>query len=196
MIRTLKGAFLAGIAISLGGVGFLSVGGGFPGAVLFIFGLLTVIHYKLPLYTGSAGFFTGLDGLVELAVVLGGNILGCWFTALSISIANPGILEFAGQIIESRQELGLGAALILAGWCGFIMTTVVQHGRSGKLLPLLFGIPLFILSGYLHSIADSFYYLLVGTFSKKLLGIYLITILGNFLGCNLYRTVMYGVSNK
>ena len=45
----------AGIFISIGGSVYLSVGG-IAGSVLFAFGLLGVIHYQLPLYTGKAGF--------------------------------------------------------------------------------------------------------------------------------------------
>jgi formate/nitrite transporter FocA (FNT family) len=55
LFNTFKSAILAGICIALGGAVFLKAGG-IIGAVLFSFGLLTVVHYKLKLYTGTAGF--------------------------------------------------------------------------------------------------------------------------------------------
>ena len=47
-------AILAGICISIGCVVNLRVGG-VAGAVLFAFGLTTVVYYGLKLYTGTAG---------------------------------------------------------------------------------------------------------------------------------------------
>ena len=48
-------AILAGICISIGCVVNLRVGG-VAGAVLFAFGLTTVVYYGMKLYTGTAGF--------------------------------------------------------------------------------------------------------------------------------------------
>ena len=48
-------AVLAGICIAIGGTVNLRVGG-VAGAVLFAFGLTTVVYYGLKLYTGTAGF--------------------------------------------------------------------------------------------------------------------------------------------
>ena len=53
---------MAGIAIGCGGYGFLASGiqaqayGPLFGSILFCFGLMTVVAYKLALYTGTAGF--------------------------------------------------------------------------------------------------------------------------------------------
>ena len=53
--KTFPLAILAGICISIGCVVNLRVGG-VAGAVLFAFGLTTVVYYGLKLYTGTAGF--------------------------------------------------------------------------------------------------------------------------------------------
>ena len=55
LLNIIETGILAGIAISVGGTVFLKVGG-IIGAVLFAFGLTTVVYYKLKLYTGTAGF--------------------------------------------------------------------------------------------------------------------------------------------
>jgi formate/nitrite transporter FocA (FNT family) len=70
------------------------------------------------------------------------------------------------------------------------MTTAVKFARENRLLPLLWAVPVFILAGFYHSIADSFYYLmyLVSTGFTYISPInYLVVILGNFIGCNLWR---------
>ena len=48
-------AILAGLCISIGCTVNMKVGG-VAGAVLFAFGLTTVVYYGLKLYTGTAGF--------------------------------------------------------------------------------------------------------------------------------------------
>ena len=48
-----KSSVLAGICIGIAGFGFLALGG-VVGAVMFAFGLITVVCYKLKLYTGTA----------------------------------------------------------------------------------------------------------------------------------------------
>ena len=50
MIEIFKSSILAGMFISLGCIVNLTVGG-YLGAILFSFGLLSVVHYKLKLYT-------------------------------------------------------------------------------------------------------------------------------------------------
>lgn len=189
-INILRSAIIAGICISIGCVVNLRVGG-VAGAVLFAFGLLAVVHYKLKLYTGTAGFIRAKGDWSMLGYVLLGNIIGCAFTALACSYAQPNILPPDFAIVQSRLAKGPWACFLLAIGCGFIMTTAVQFGRESKFLPLLFGVPVFILCGFAHSVADAFYFLAVPElYSIDLLMVYIAEVLGNFVGCNLYRWVI------
>ena len=191
MRKTIIDSILAGICISLGGVAFLKVGG-IVGAVLFSFGLITVVCYKMKLYTGVSGFVETRRDWIELPVIIVGNIVGCGLVALAIRAAIPDLVDTAHKIVESRIDKGFWNVMLLAIFCGFIMTTVVNFARQKMWLPLLFGIPLFIMCGFVHSIADAFYYtlaLLPGEWTGQTLIIYLASIIGNFIGCNLYRTL-------
>ncbi len=186
-IAILRSAALAGLCISIGCVVNLRVGG-VAGAALFAFGLLAVVHYKLKLYTGTAGFIRAKGDWTMLTLVLVGNIIACGLTAWAISYAQPDVLPADHVIVQSRLVKGPLACFLLAIGCGFIMTTAVQFGREGRFLPLLFGVPVFILCGFTHSIADAFYFLIAPElYSTQLLIIYLAEVLGNFVGCNLYR---------
>ena len=74
------------------------------------------------------------------------------------------------------------------------MTTAVQFTRNNKYLPLIFGVPVFILCGFLHSIADAFYILMLHhgyllDNMNVILKIYGIIVAGNFIGCNLTRII-------
>ena len=189
-LAILRSAIIAGICISIGCVVNLRVGG-VAGAVLFAFGLLAVVHYKLKLYTGTAGFIRARGDWSMLLFVLIGNIIGCALTALACTYAQPDILSPDLAIVQSRLAKGPLACFLLAIGCGFIMTTAVQFGREGKFLPLLFGVPVFILCGFAHSVADAFYFLAVPElYSIDLLIVYVAEVLGNFVGCNLYRWVI------
>lgn len=187
--KTLPLAVLAGICISIGCVVNLRVGG-VAGAVLFAFGLTTVVYYGLKLYTGTAGFIRRKGDWTMLTVVLLGNIIGCLLMAWLISYAQPDCVEPAAKILAGRLAKGPLACFLLAIGCGFIMTTAVEFARKGKMLPLLLGVPVFILCGFAHSIADAFYFLVSPAemlMSTEVLIIYLCEVLGNFVGCNLYR---------
>jgi formate/nitrite transporter FocA (FNT family) len=189
-------AILAGICISIGCVVNLRVGG-VAGAVLFAFGLTTVVYYGMKLYTGTAGFIRRKGDWSMLALVLIGNIIGCLLTAWLIGYAQPDCIEPASSILAGRLAKGPWACFLLAIGCGFIMTTAVEFARKGKMLPLVFGVPVFILCGFAHSIADAFYFLLSPTdqlLQTEVLVVYLSEVLGNFVGCNLYRWTMLPTS--
>lgn len=189
--KTFPLAILAGLCISIGCIVNLRTGG-IIGAVLFAFGLTTVIYYKLKLYTGTAGFIRSHGDWGMLGTVLLGNIVGCLLTALVMKYAQPDVIEPASNIVSSRIAKGPLACGLLAIGCGFIMTTAVQFAREGKMLALLLGVPVFILCGFTHSIADAFYFLVSPTdltFNLPLLIIYISEVVGNFIGCNLYRWV-------
>lgn len=191
---TLKSSFLAGVSIGIAGFGYLAIGG-IPGAVLFAFGLITVVSYKLKLFTGTAGFIVkGETG--NLLLILLGNILGTLAVALLARVSPMNLQEQALNILRARLATGPVKCGLLAIGCGFLMTTAVTFARRGQWLPLLFAVPMFILCGFPHCIADAFYYLAapfnIGLGFGRILILYIFIVIGNFIGCNLYRLVMKG----
>ncbi len=200
MIKLLRSSIFAGIAIGTAGFGFLASGvqsetyGTLAGAVLFSFGLLTVVGYKLKLYTGTAGFIQKNE-VGNLFLILLGNIVGCLCVALLARVSPLGIPAAAQNLLELRLKAGPLSCGLLGIGCGFIMTTAVHFARKGQYLPLLFGVPLFILCGFTHCVADAFYYLCAPlAFWKanmlQILTVYVCIVLGNLIGCNLYRIVL------
>ena len=195
-VDTFRSSILSGIAVAIAGWGYLA----FPniiGAVLFSFGLLTVVNYKLKLYTGTAGFVPlryddgrsrWLKAIGELLFILAGNIFGCLLVSLLTRMSPI-------ELGESRLTIGPVRAGLLAIGCGFIMTTVVTFAREGKPLALLFGVPLFINCGFPHCLADAFYYMTVpleytSAHWVNIALLYPCLVVGNFIGCNLYRFVV------
>lgn len=193
MKNLIHSAIMAGICIGIAGFGYLAVGG-IVGAVTFAFGLLAVVHYRLKLYTGTAGFFAKGE-LLQLCTILAMNIVGCLLVALMARMSPMPLQEAAQHILEGRLNAGIVQSGVLAIGCGFIMTTAVKWGREGKFLPLLFGVPLFIICGFPHCVADAFYYLCVPVEyltanAGQVLLLYASIVLGNFIGCNLYRLLL------
>lgn len=202
MQQTFRSSILSGIAVAIAGWGFLAYTN-IIGAVLFSFGLLTVVNYKLKLYTGTAGFVALRDeagrsrwikAIGELLFILLGNILGCLLVALLLRLSPLELGESAQKILASRLAIGPLRAGLLAIGCGFIMTTVVTFAREGKPLALLFGVPLFINCGFPHCLADAFYYLATpfsytGAHLAEIAVLYPCLVVGNFIGCNLYRFI-------
>lgn len=189
----LKSALLAGICIGIAGFGYLAVGG-IAGAVAFCCGLIAVVCYKLKLYTGTAGFITK-DEVGQLGLVLLGNILGCLCVALLARVSPMPLQESAEKILSGRLAIGPLRAGLLAIGCGFLMTTAVTFARKEQWLPLLFCVPMFIFCGFPHCVADAFYYLTCslsfwGAHFWQIILLYVAIVLGNFLGCNLYRFIM------
>ncbi len=200
MIKLLRSSIFSGIAIGLAGFGFLASGiqneayGPLFGSILFSFGLLTVVGYKLKLYTGTAGFIVkGEVGM--LFMILLGNILGCFCSSLLARVSPLDIQGAAQKILELRLRVGALRCGLLGIGCGIMMTTAVRFAREKNFLPLLLAVPLFIVCGFTHCIADAFYYCCVPLSFWKLhfweiLGVYGCIVLGNLIGCNLYRIVL------
>ena len=200
MLKTLRSAIFAGIYIGTAGFGFLASGiqsevyGSLVGAVLFSLGLMAVVGYKLKLYTGTAGFINKNE-IGQLFLILLGNIIGCLCLGLLSRVSPMDIQAAAQKVLELRLKTGSLRCGLLGIPCGLLMTTAVTFARKGNMLPLLFAVPLFIVCGFTHCVADAFYYCAVPVAFLKahalqILGVYVCIVLGNLIGCNLYRIVL------
>lgn len=173
---TVTKSILAGAYISLAGLAYLYIGG-VLGAVLFGFGLLGVIQCKALLYTGRIYFENDLS---TLAIVLISNIVGCAFIGGLCWIAYPELHDAAQAIIAKRVDDSLISCVIKGAFCGVVMSTAVIAGKVHNWWPLLLGIPFFILSGFYHSIADAFYFMMAPDIKYLLPWVFIV--FGNWLG--------------
>lgn len=197
MINTLRSSIFAGIFIGTAGFGFLAASsqnqyGALIGALLFTLGLLSIVGYKLKLFTGTAGFVRKNE-IATLLLILLGNIFGCFLLGMltKVSPMCNNIQTIALNIMNTRLQTGAVGCGLLAVGCGLLMTTAVTFARQNNYLPLLFAVPLFIVCGFPHCVADAFYYFTVPfeNWTVELIAIYISTVLGNAIGCNLYRIV-------
>ena len=102
--------------------------------------------------------------------------------------------EAAEKIIDLRINTPTGHLFVLGIGCGFLMTTAVEFARRSHWLPLLFAVPMFILCGFPHCIADSFYIFACKQYPDMavLIPKYFMIVFGNLVGCNIFRLLCNG----
>ena len=185
-------SIFAGLLIGTGGLVYLRVGG-VAGAVLFAFGLLCVVMCSAQLFTGKAGFLPYKD-VPKLLLMLLGNAVGCAVAALIASYSSSdALVANLDAIINARLAAPWHKILVTSVGTGMIMTLAVYGARQKHYLQLLFGVPVFILCGLPHCVADAFYYITAvfyGNFEWALLIAWFWAIVGNYIGCNLPRWFM------
>ncbi len=190
-------SIFAGICIGVAGFGFLAEKS--VGMFLFIFGLAAVVSYKLKLYTGTAGFISGVKELGNLGIILVGNLIGCLCVSLLSRCSAMNLQQTAQSLLESRLSLGWWKCGFLSIGCGMLMSAAVTFARRGKefgnWIPLIFAVPLFIHCGFPHCVADAFYYMtcplsFLGANCIPVFILYVSIVVGNFLGCNIWRVLV------
>ena len=185
-------SIFAGLLIGTGGLVYLRTGG-IAGAVLFAFGLLSVVMCQAQLFTGKAGFLP-YKNVLRLAIMLLGNAAGCLIAAIiAQSVMNDNVAANLSNILAARESGTWFTLLVSSAGTGMIMTLAVYGARKQHYLPLLFGVPVFILCGLPHCVADAFYYCvaaLEGHWGWWILGAWFWAILGNYIGCNIPRLLM------
>jgi len=180
-------SLFAGILIGLGAAGYLALGG-IPGAVIFAFGLIGVVILGVPLYTGRAGV---MNNIGELALIWLYNVIGCILLGLLVLSLGGESVERAQAAIDARLLQGPWRSFLRAVGCGLIIDVAVYLYKCSKsYLPIIFGIPLFILCGFYHSIADVVYLVAAWKWSPDILWYYPIIVIGNYVGCNVRRIVL------
>lgn len=199
MIKKIISGILAGILISIGGTVFLSNDIKYVGAILFSVALLCICYKGYSLFTGKIGFIPEKHGKEEWSVLLLGllgNAVGTIVCGYAIRYILPAIGDAAETICFAKLDQTVPAALIRGIFCGILMYLAVSIYREHKtIVGIIFCIPVFILCGFEHSIADMFYFAASGIVSLKAFGFICIIIIGNAIGGMLFP-VLSGVMKK
>lgn len=174
--KTIKYSFLAGLLIGLGDIICLLIQSKILGAILFSFGLVTIINMQLYLFTGKIGFLNKNNASQMLQILIF-NFIGIAATVGLYAIANPSLiplLSAAAAIKFGKETLTL---FINAVFCGALIHFAVKNKIT---ILTIFAVMIFILIGAEHCIAD-FPYLLFN-FSPISLLKFISIVIGNSLG--------------
>ena len=183
--QTVNGVF-AGILISVGGAVYLSCENKYVGAVLFAVALLCICYQGYSLYTGKICYIPEKHTKDEISVLLTGllgNVTATTVCGYALVYAIPKLKEAAFNSCTMKLEQNYLQTVIRAIFCGILIYLAVDIYKKHKTpLGIIFCIPVFILSGYEHSVADMFYFAASGIVSLKAFVFIWIVILGNTIG--------------
>ena len=166
----------AALLIALGDYALLKLGNPI-GPVIFSLGLLGVCYMGLNLFTGKCGFlFQDKIKPIDLCLILIFNLIAGYLFGLAFSITDPEV--FSNAVTKVGTYAISTAFFIKSILCGVVMYIAVYMYRKGTPLGILFGIPLFIFSGFQHCIANIITMGAARGFSSSIF----ICIIGNFVG--------------
>ena len=192
-LYVLISAITSGFCITIGASVYLSLieTNKIVGSLLFGFGLFTIIHFNIHLYTGKVGNVLNKKPiyLIELLICMLGNFIGVIFLSFIIKQTRIGdnLAIQALKLVEAKQNDTWYSILILATMCGVMIYLAVKGYQKseyplGKVIFCFLAISIFILCSFEHCIANAAYYTLAGVFNLKALGYFLLMILGNAIG--------------
>lgn len=190
-------SMLAGLAISIGCIVYLSVGGGALGAFLFSIGLLLVIVFKFNLFTGKVCYISPHPAdMTNIIKILIGNLLMASVVGTLVHFMKPDLAVIALEISENKMAEGLWL-IPLAMLCNFMIYFAVEavrrSGTPQSYLIVILSVMVFILCGFEHSIANTCYFAIGGTLCTPNGILYLtMNVVGNAIGGLLiHRMVAY-----
>ncbi len=195
-------SLLASLMIIIGCIVYLQVGE-IVGAILFSFALLTICSRGYHLYTGRVGLIsisTGMKIWEKFLYCVVTLLLNFIFTYLfGTFIRNVGIgVGVAQQMCADKLANSALETFVNGLLCGVIMYIAVQIFLENKsVFGILIGVPVFIMSGFEHSIADIGYLSIAGYWQQdKVVPFILLVIAGNTLGSifvALGERIVYGL---
>lgn len=195
-LRDLALAVLAGFAISIGCVVYLSVENAVAGSILFSVGLLCVLSFGLNLFTGKAPYIVKNKPSYILFTLLvwAGNFIGAAAAAGLVRCTRvfDKIIDRCTSVSETKVADGLPSLFVLGVFCGIMMfiavDTYITQGEKrnfSSALVVVLCVSVFILAGFEHSVADMFYFMLSISIDRWILPLVVIT-LGNVVGGNAF----------
>ncbi len=195
MLRRIINGLLAGIMIGIGGCVYLSLysENRIIGSILFAVALLTICYNGYALFTGGIGYIPishKKEDIARLLLGLLGNAMGTVGCGLLMKVAFPPVCNVATFICSAKLTQSVPTTLIRSFFCGILMYVAVSLFKEKKTtLGIFFCIPVFILSGFEHSIANMFYFAASDIVSFEAFGYICLCMLGNAVGGMLFPTL-------
>lgn len=196
MFEDVKKSILSGIMIAFGCSVYLSCvdkGLIWLGSFLFSAGLFTICEYGFNLYTGKVGYialrFKDLKYIRLVLLILVFNLLTTFGLGILIGKNFEAIRNVALKVYSLKFQMPLWKLFLSGVLCGILMYLAVDTWKRGSKIGCFIYVPVFILCGFDHSIANSFYNgvaLGENTFTLQNLVIILVVVLGNAVGGMLF----------
>lgn len=175
-------AILSGFMIAFGCIIYLMCPNKMVGALLFSFGLLTIVCRELYLFTGKIGYIRQV-GIVNILLTILGNFVGTYIIGTTIQLTRLPIAESVSSVVSTKLNDSIPSLFILSIACGVMMYLAVDsYKKSRSWLFVILPVVIFILSGFEHSIANMCYFTLANTWEPRTFLLIGVMILGNAVG--------------
>lgn len=164
MIKAFFRAIPAGMLIAVGAAAYLLSGDKYIGSVLFCIGLFTICAYRLNLFTGKIGYVFRDKNPLFCLVVWAGNLAGCIIASFALRFARPQLVTLSRALITTKLENSFLQIAVLSMFCGILIyiavdNFIINDSPLLKLTGIMLCVPVFIICGFEHSIADMCYFL-------------------------------------
>ena len=190
MSKTFMKAVLAGGAISLGGIANILSGNKIVGSLFFIIGLFLVLTTDLNLFTGKVCYLiTGKTNIKDLIIIYLGNLIGASLVGTIFSLLpkyHASVVNYSVGLAD-RIAAPVLQIIILGFFCNVLSYIAVngyktQDKEWKKICSLFFGVSVFVLCGFEHSVADMFYISFCNMWSADSILFLINVTIGNIIG--------------
>ncbi len=221
IVTTLLKSILAGMFIGIGGTAAIKVSvsthNPFLSAFVFTIGFVLIITLGVQLFTSNSLMsFNLLSKEVKIQKVLHnwtlvwfGNLVGTFLVALLVFAANGYTVEglnYMAGLVDKKVSLTFQSAILLGIGCNMIIVLTVMlvnatKDYTAKIIVAVFGVMIFLLSGYEHVVANM-YYMAFGvltdviSISDAFINNLLPVTIGNIIGGALVIPVLFHYSFK
>lgn len=186
-IDSFKKSILAGICISLSCYMYMCVENKIIASMIFSLALFIICLRKYFLYTGKIAYVKTVGDVLSALFVLLGNIVGVFITFGVMYLADYNVSCVAYQIVQKKisEEFRVVPLAIL---CNILIYFAVDTFKKKypilvKCIILMFCIMMFLLCGFEHCVANSFYLVASGQiFTVSGFGYLMLNVLGNSIG--------------
>ncbi len=190
IVKELLLSILAGMCISFGCVAFLASGNKIVGALFFVVGLFMILNFNFSLFTGKVcyAFDNKPSFILKLVLIWIGNVVGAILMALMVGATRLTALQDAVvALVETKLSDNVLSLFFLGVFCNMLIFLAVYGYKNfenslAKMVALFFGVSVFVLCGFEHCIADSFYFAFAGAYNLKAFLYLLMITLGNIVG--------------
>ncbi len=192
ILKNLAAGLMAGILIAIGGSVFLACYGDGSlvnrtiGAVFFSVALLCICYKGYSLFTGKVGYIPekhDADAFSVLLLGLVGNAIATILIGLALREAVPALGAPAELICTAKLTQVWWQTLVRGIFCGILMYLAVSIYRDkNSISAIFFCVPVFILAGFEHSIANMFYFGAAGMVNLEMALYLAIVVVGNSIG--------------
>lgn len=151
--NNIKKSVLASWLIAIGVYGLLQTSNSIISILLFSFGLYSICVLQLNLFTGKCGYIEEIS-IIQLLIILVTNAFSSYILGLCFSL-NKNIQIAAQEKILFWNNDSLILTCLKSFFCGVIMFIAVHiFNKHKQPYGIFLGVPLFLICGFYHSIAN------------------------------------------